>query len=243
MQPWVRSESSVLSRVVSDKRTLANTIGFALGHTFGEGAWVATGIDRCELGLAPDRRPGDIDLLVLPEDAGALRFDRAVAIEAKVVRPTFERPDRNANSLGATQAFGLLADGFPFVALLHITVPGPLPAELHLTVPHLSGQLGPDLTPLETGLTSTFDPFPLYSAERQLGRLEALGLPATVACGSIAYTLSHDGERIVGNTIGYERVGERNPAESLPLQQQIAKFVERRPEVFSRVRWYSARAS
>jgi len=237
MQSWVRSEAAVVAQVVSDRRALAGAIGFALGHSFEAGIWLATAIDRSELGLPPDRRPGDIDLLALPEDAGALHIGRAIAIEVKVVRPTFERPARNANSLGVTQALGLLADGFPFVGLLHISVPGPLPPEHHLTIPHLSGQFGPDLKPIETGQTSTFDPFPLYSAERQLGRLDSLGLPAAVAYGSIAYSLSSDGTRIVGNTIGYEREGQRNPAASRVLQEDIVKLADTRPGLFTKVRW------
>lgn len=242
MWPWIRSELSVLKRVISDNRTLANAIGFALGHSFDEGIWVAIGVDRSVLGLAPDKRPGDIDLLVLPEVSGTLQIDRAVAIEAKVVRPTFERPDKTANSLGATQALGLLEDGFPFVGLLHISVPGPLPADLHLKVPHISG-VDSKLNPVETGETSIIDPFPIYSAERQLGRLEALGLPETVGYGSIGFTLSKDGEAIAGNTIGYERTGQRNPIQSPVLLQRLAEFAANRPEAFIKVKWYGACAS
>lgn len=174
--------------------------------------------------------------------SGALQIGRAVAIEAKVVRPTFERPHKNANSLGASQVLGLLEDGFPFVGLLHISVPEPLPADLHFKVRHISG-VDSELNPIETGETSIFDPFPVYSAERQLGRLEALGLPETVAFGSIGFTLSTDGEAIAGNTIGYERTGKRNPLQSSALLQRLAEFATNRPEAFTKVRWYGARAS
>lgn len=136
----------------------------------------------------------------------------------------------------------LPGDGFPFVGLLHISVPEPLPADLHFKVRHISG-VDSELNPIETGETSIFDPFPVYSAERQLGRLEALGLPETVAFGSIGFTLSTDGEAIAGNTIGYERTGKRNPLQSSALLQRLAEFATNRPEAFTKVRWYGARAS
>lgn len=242
---WIDSEAQVVSRFVRDRRALANTIHFALDTAFppperayGEGVWIGQCLERELLGLAPGRRPGDVDLLVIPEIKGTLVCERAIAIEVKIVRPTFERPGRNSNSLGVSQARGLLDDGFPFVGLLHISIPESLPPELHLTVPHLSLRISPDGRPTPSGKFYTLDPFPLYSAVRQRGRLDAMKLPEVVAYNSIAFTLSNDGERIVGNTLGDDRRGAANPRADPQLLRRVKALVQERSELFSKVKWF-----
>ena len=96
-----------------------------------------------KLGLDADGKPGDIDYLVLPLDNSKPLVDRTIAIEAKIVRPTIENPERNANSFGREQIFGLLKDGFPFVGLLHIVVPEPLSKDLHWQIPLMKNENHP----------------------------------------------------------------------------------------------------
>jgi len=242
---WISSETQVVSRIVSDRQALANAIHFSLAtafpppeHAYGDGVWIAACLGRTELGLTPGRRPGDVDLLVIPKVDGRLVYDRTIAIEVKIIRPTFERPDRNSNSFGVSQACGLLDDGFPFVGLLHISIPEPLPSELHLTIPHLSSRLGPDRQPIPSGKFCSFDPFPLLAGARQLGRLKAMKLPEAVAFKSIGLTLSEDGERIVGNTIGDDRRGAKNPKTDSQLLRRVQELVDERCDVFSKVKWF-----
>lgn len=235
----------MLSRVVADRCSLANTIHFALDtafpppeHAFGDGVLIAQSLPREELGLSPGRQPGDVDLLVVPLVAGQLVLDRLIAVEAKIVRPTFERPHRNSNSLGGSQVLGLIGDGFLFVGLLHVSIPGSLPSDLHLTVPHLTSNFGPDRQPIPSGQFYTFDPFALYSAKRQEGRLQAIGLSEIVAYSSIAFTLSQDGERIAGNTIGNNRRGRANPNVSSKLMARVGELVMSKPQLFVEVPWF-----
>ena len=193
---WLSCETQVLKRIVTSKQLLANTICFALDsafphpeHAFAQDILVAVNVPREALALPPGRKPGDVDLLLVPYRDRPMP-ERAIAIEAKVVRPTVEKPSRNVNSMGRRQALGLLEDGFPFVGLLHIVVPESLPEEHHLRVPVCDNKLDKAGKLKETGEYMSVDPFPLASARRQEGRLKALALPEPVAFKSIAFGLN-----------------------------------------------------
>jgi hypothetical protein len=47
-------------------------------------------------------QPGDIDILALPLVDDQVAADKAFAIEVKILRPTLERPARNANRLAVS---------------------------------------------------------------------------------------------------------------------------------------------
>lgn len=143
MPRWLNSEAEVLKRIASNRQALANSIGFALDSAFphpesafAQSVYVGINIPRAKLQLSPDQRPGDIDYLIVPFSEHETLFERTIAIEAKVVRPSLGNPGRNTNTMGRTQVDGLLRDGFPFVGLLHISIPERLPCKctgkLHL---------------------------------------------------------------------------------------------------------------
>lgn len=64
--------------------------------------------------------PGDIDLLILPYEGNELVLSRAMAVELKVTRASFCKQGKSPNSFGFSQAGGLLALGFPYVAVAHL---------------------------------------------------------------------------------------------------------------------------
>ncbi len=244
MLNWLKSEAEILKRIVSNRQTLANTIHFALDsafpypeHAFAQDVYVGINIPRVKLQLAPDQRPGDIDYLIIPFSKNEILFERMIAIEAKVVRPSVINPGRNTNTMGRTQAAGLIRDGFPFVGLVHISVPEPLPTQMHWKIQHISNNLGPNGELLETGEYSMVDPFPVLSATRQEGRVVALDLPKEVGYRVIAMTLSKDGERFCGNTIGEERRGVRNNIMSDTLIKSVNALLTAEPHLFQTVRW------
>lgn len=244
MLSWLKSEAEVLKRIATNRQTLANTIQFMLSsafpypeHAFAQKVYVAINVPRDKLQLAPDQRPGDIDYLIVPFSETEILFERTIAIEAKVLRPSVNNPGRSTNSMGRTQVDGLLRDGFPFVGLLHISVPEPLPSQLHWKIRHMSNRLGANGELLETGEYHMFDPFPLVSAERQEGRVLALDLPKEVGYQVIAMTLSKDGERFCGNTVGGGCIGVCNPGASNTLVNSVQVLLTAEPRLFEAVHW------
>ncbi|SHH62947.1 hypothetical protein [Pollutimonas bauzanensis] len=242
---WLSSEHEVLRKIAGNRQSLSNTIHFALDaafpypeHAFGQDILVGININRERLGLPLDRQPGDIDYLIVPIRNGSMLADRSIAIEAKVLRPTISNPGRNVNKMGGTQVRGLIRDGFPFVGLLHISVPESLPVELHWGVKELTGRILADGALEEKREVRKIDLFPLLSARRQYGRVSAIGLPDEIGYSVIGFSLSLDGQQFIGNTIGDNRRPTRNPATSERLIESINSLVKTEPSMFSLVEWY-----
>lgn len=241
---WWQSETEVLKRIVSRKQLLANTIHFALEsafphpeNAFAQDVLVAINVPREDLGFPSGRKPGDIDLLIVPL-RGSPMPDRTIEIEAKVVRPTIAMPSRNVNSMGRQQALGLLEDGFPFVGLLHIAIPEPLPEEQHLRLLLCYNELDGAGELKETGEYVSFDPFPLVSARRQEGRLKALDLPAQIAFKAIAFGLNVERNCFEGCNVSEQKFGGANEMPSPALWQAINGYLEDGRGNFQVVQWY-----
>lgn len=75
------------------------------------------------------RFPGDIDVLVIPYEGDQLVLSHTLAIEIKVMRASFLRQQKSPNQFGFSQAKGLLAAGFPYVAVGHLIVSDQSPKE------------------------------------------------------------------------------------------------------------------
>jgi hypothetical protein len=67
-------------------------------------------------------KPGDIDILIIPYEAGELLLHRVLAIEVKVIRAKYSRQGQSPNEFGFSQAVALRDMGFPYVGLLHLIV-------------------------------------------------------------------------------------------------------------------------
>lgn len=73
--------------------------------------------------LFPGRnKPGDIDLLIIPYEGNSLVLERALAVEFKVIRASFERQSKSPNDYGFSQAESLLDIGLPYAAVGHLIV-------------------------------------------------------------------------------------------------------------------------
>ncbi|WP_217896077.1 hypothetical protein [Achromobacter denitrificans] len=119
MPSWLNSEAEVLKRIASNRQALANSIGFALDSAFphpesafAQNVYVGINIPRAKLQLSPDQRPGDIDYLIVPFSEHETLFERTIAIEAKVVRPSLGNPGRNTNTMGGHRSMDCSAMGF-----------------------------------------------------------------------------------------------------------------------------------
>lgn len=245
MFDWLSSEAKILERIANDPQTLANTIRFALNsafpfpeHPFSKNIYIATNVLRSKLNLNPDEKPGDIDYMIVPFDDNGIFFERTIAIEAKVLRPSIKNPARNVNTMGGSQARGLLRDGFPFVGLVHMSFPEPLPEKMRWLIPEISYKSDSSGNPVKTGQYFIYDPFPLSSAIRQEGRLNALSLPPYIAHKVIAMTLTADGTKFYGNTIGEEKQGLRNPTPSKQLINSIQNLMQKEPQIFKKIFWH-----
>lgn len=125
---------------------------------------------RAELSLKPNKKPGDIDILIIPAFKEVIYFQYSSAFELKVVRATNKNFRKNSNSLGTTQTLGLVEDGFPLVGLIQVCMNEPV-TPIHLQyLPNLDN-------PSEI---FTFDPFPIYSIENQYNRVLKSNLPKYV---------------------------------------------------------------
>lgn len=242
---WLRSEEEIIKRIVANRTALANSVSFALNsafpypeHQFANDVLVSVNVPRAHLGLDPEQKPGDIDLHLIPFNDYRYHFERSVAIEVKVLRPTIAKPSRNVNSMGFKQASGLLRDGFPVVGLLHIAVPEETPAEFCWDVPVIANNLGPYGELVETGERVAMDPFPIITAQRQEGRINALDLPMEAGFNSIGLNLSPDGEGFSGGTMGFDKMGKINPQVSQELLEAIEAYLINNRERFSEVRWF-----
>lgn len=112
--------------------------------------------------------PGDVDMLIIPYTKRTINFSQSLAIEAKVIRASFEKQNKSPNQFGFTQAAGLLNIGFPYAAVMHIIVSDISPSQSWQEM--LVGTVQSDET--ISGLTECFaDPLPLKLLDRALGRL------------------------------------------------------------------------
>jgi len=100
-------EPDLICHLCADNQLLANLTCFvsqsALPYPefpYNQAALVATNVARKKLGLNPNQKPGDIDILLLPTKDGIILREKFIAIEVKIIRQTLEKPSKNANSLG-----------------------------------------------------------------------------------------------------------------------------------------------
>ncbi|OAI08149.1 hypothetical protein A1353_05790 [Methylomonas methanica] len=249
MMDWIKREESVGRKILSDLSILASTIGITLTsafpkideHAYGQDVLIASNVLRENLGLPAEQKPGDIDFLIVPYN-GNLMLEKTIAIELKIVRPTINKPGKNANSMGVTQAKGLLRDGFPFVGLIHVVIPEALPKALHVRVPlkhwESDGYGGGELK--DTGETLCFDPFPGVCAQRQEGRILISDLPEDISYRVIGLDLKDDDMAGSGCTYGEQRIGKLNRNFSSNLLEKIQSLIEQKPEIFQHIKWYGS---
>lgn len=144
--------------------------------------YTAKEILRNDIGLEPNQKPGDIDILIIPAFKDKVFFEFSAVFEVKVVRPTNKNYRKNSNSLGTTQTLGLVLDGFPLVGLIHVCMTEPINSK-HLQ--HL-----PNLDNINE--IFTYDPFPVYSIETQYERVLKTALPKYVGINIFGLSSTQD---------------------------------------------------
>jgi len=136
---------------------------------------------------------------VIPYNDDNILFERSGVYEVKVVRPTRQNPQKNANSLGITQLKGLISDGFPFVGLIHVSMSEPLldnekSVIQFCTLPANDGKKIPDGKELEDFFVPLkADHFQWYSVDKQMKRLVSLDIPKYVNIVCLGLSKNQDG--------------------------------------------------
>jgi hypothetical protein len=242
---WTAKEQTVATKICDSRWALARVIGVALStafrasreHQYAQDVHVSLGVKRTELGLPSCGRPGDVDLLIIP-DNGSLMLDRTIAIELKVVRPTISKPGKNSSSLGVSQAIGLLKDGFPFVGLTHVVLPELQPRHLHKLSPVKSLETDGRGQLKDTGEFVRWDPFPIVCARRQEGRIVAANIPPQLSYRVVAFLVDAMTGELNGCTEGEHKHGAANPSYSTDLLAATGKFFREHATRFRRIRWF-----
>lgn len=186
---------------------------------------VFLGVKREELGLFPNLKPGDVDILVLPEYEGNVEFSKAMAIEVKVPKPSVNRPDKNPSTLGRSQVKGLLRDGFPYCGLLHLVAAQNLPEEFHKEIPIMSYNLDENGELIPTGETLRTDHFGFECSKRQLNRLRSFGLDNYIGFSSQSINIwQNTGQHMMSISYNTTHPPSINPKTSKKLINNIEKY-------------------
>ncbi|HFK5505004.1 hypothetical protein [Elizabethkingia anophelis] len=184
-----------------------------------EGVYSAKTILREELGLEKGRKPGDIDIIIIPFNSQQIFFEHCSVYEVKVLKPTRIKPYRNANSLGVTQVKGLVDDGFPIISLIHVCMTEPL-TEVEKAIIKCSPLIDREIEGWETKnfvdetIDVKVDHFSMWSSENQLKRLRVQGLENFIGINSFGLDFWGDGNvSICTHDVSYTNLStaKKNP--------------------------------
>lgn len=164
------------------KNLLTNPFDSRLSENY-KGCYITTNVLRNKLGFSNIGKPGDFDIIVIPYSIHKIYFERTIALEVKIVRPTRKNALRNANSMGVTQVWGLINDGFPLVGIIHLCLTEPLKDEEKTKIKYM-GKIGGDSTEVITNEDDMpivlYDSFSSWSMKKQMQRLISTDLPKYV---------------------------------------------------------------
>ena len=181
-------------------------------------------VKRHWLGLSREGLPGDVDVLIVPTFNNRLRVDLSCASEVKRLALRGPNWQKNVDRYGISQAQGLLADGFPFVGILHIVVSeeGPKEYQRQLEQWRVVGNRGhaERIGPVWVDMTG-YD-----AAERQLLRLASRTCSPEVGINSVALMRKAGADRMwVSTRPTGTRYAKRNLEVSPALLRGIGQLI------------------
>lgn len=193
-----------------------------------DGYYIYQNILRTELEFEKNAKPGDFDILIIPFSHNKIYFERTAVFEVKVVRALKKRPFKNANSLGTTQIWGLINDGFPLVGLIHFCLAEPLNDSEKQKLKYL-GKMGDGakITSENKEEEILVDFFACGVALNQMKRLISTDLPKYVGLSCFAVNTTLNDQLQLGINF-YENTkfetGYYNPKKSQTTINKIRKF-------------------
>lgn len=192
-------------------------------------------VSRPELGLEAGRKPGDIDVLLIPVVNGQRLTADCIAVEVKKLPiPTGNR-GRSPSSYGRAQVIGASKDGFPFVGLLHIAIVERPDVSQYKDIPVIGeANSGVWLSPEELaaqnrGSTIPVDPDFDDVISRTVGRLKQFDWPAHIGFYSHVIQTNVSGDLVQYTSSVPGRSAARNPNVSENLLAKLDNL-EREPD-------------
>lgn len=186
--------------------------------------YIAREILRTDLGFGKNKKPGDFDIIIIPAFKEKLFFQYTSAFEIKIVRPTNKNHRKNSNSLGTTQTFGIIEDGFPLVGLIHVCMNEPITPKRLQFLPNFDN----------ISEIFTFDPFPIYSIETQYKRILKSELPKYVGINVFGLSFTQKEEMVIQDSskfINFKK-GYFNPNSKKSTIEKIKGHYENKPNEY-----------
>lgn len=219
---------------------LSAPIGMEAFHEY-VGFYLGFNIKRELLGFSADDKPGDYDILIIPYGENQrVYFERTIAIETKVVRPTRKNPQKAPNSYGISQLQGLINDGFPLVGLIHFCMTEPL-------LDKEKGIINMDLTPFDMDNPKNnkefmqnialrkMDNFSWASSINQMKRLISKDIPKYVGLCAVGVNVTKDNKYVTCFDYGFNNhydSGYFNPYLKTSTIEKIKLFWSNNKEIF-----------
>jgi hypothetical protein len=181
--------------------------------------------------IAPHaKRPGDIDLLLIPYERDELILSRVLAIEAKVIRASFEKQSKSPNDFGNSQASALLDLGFPYTALIHFIVSDASPKAAWRKVPMGRVADGDRVIPLGSRLK---DLLPADLIYRAYGRLLANAVRPEIGLAAVYIEKRTIRDpREIGFWLPCCQAAQENPHFNVGLVRSVAAYYEANSKQF-----------
>lgn len=201
----------------------------------GDGVYLAVLIPT-QLITSEFKKPGDIDILIIPHANGVPNYINSVAIEAKVCRPTLSKPRKSPDSLGVSQTNGLLDIGFKNVGALHFVTAEKSPEKDWQG--YRVARIDDSDIATDVGLTK-LDHFPLKYCDLHYQRIRNYPFSDSVSIGILAPIFDDSTKtEISGFTIPQCIQASSNP-EFKDLSSQLKKLLESREVAFLNIPWFS----
>lgn len=199
---------------------------------------IDSGVFVCPLVRTSDifplaRRPGDIDLLIIPYENNELVLERVLAVEVKAVRAKFSRPSKSPNEFGFSQASSLLDLGFPYVAVAHLIISDTSPQERWCEM--MTARVLDREGNVEELGCEKIDPLPGILTDRTFGRLQKncptnnIGLISAYVFSSLLGNIE-PAKHMIHFPSG--RRAQFNPHSSIKTVEAVASYFDDNPSLF-----------
>lgn len=170
------------------------------------GCYCLTNFLTKDIGLLNGVKPGEIDILLIPYNEKEIFYQKSSAFEVKILKPSSTNLRKGPNTDGYSQTLGLIKLGFPYVGLIHIVVPSPLPEnEKHeITFFKRPGNIeknsGESIPRVDDTELIKWDWLPFYSELNQKKRLLSYDFPKYVGLKTLSLNFYKNGGFAIGNT-------------------------------------------
>ena len=188
------------------------------------------GVRRMDVGLDPNEKPGDFDVVLLATSEAGYHLNEVMAIEVKILRSWRNKRDRHPRPSGSSQAKGLIRDGFPFAGMLHIILCEPSPKEDWSPLVRVR-ILNDNFETEQLAGTFPTDTVSVETTERHFGRMQRYVFGTSIGAKAIGVVLDETGTTIIGRDLFPTEINPiKNTSTNVEMLKQlcsIAASIER----------------